>query len=97
MPIEARVYLVVVAVLGVVVFVLYGLDKRAAVKGRVRTPEATLHLLELMGGWIGALVARRVLRHKSRKVSFLMVSWLIATVHLGVMVGWWWVRYGRGG
>ena len=95
MPIEARVYLMVVGVLGVVVFVMYALDKRAAVKGRSRTPEGTLHLLELMGGWVGAIFARRLLRHKSRKVSFQIVSWLIATGHVCLMMGWWWVRYGR--
>ncbi|MEQ9460589.1 MAG: DUF1294 domain-containing protein [Phycisphaeraceae bacterium] len=95
MPIEARVYLVVVGVLGVVVFVLYALDKRAAVKGRARTTEGTLHLLELMGGWVGAMIARRLLRHKSRKVSFRVVSWLIVVAHVGLMVGWWWMRYGR--
>ena len=32
----------------VITFLVYGLDKRAAVRGRGRTPEATLHLLELL-------------------------------------------------
>ena len=54
----------------VAAFVAYGVDKSAAQSGRWRTPERTLHVLSLIGGWPGALVAQRVFRHKSRKPSF---------------------------
>ena len=67
-------------------FVIYGYDKSAAQKGARRIPEARLHLLELLGGWPGALVAQRVFRHKTRKVSFQIVFWLIGALHVG---GWW--------
>ena len=33
-------------VASLITFCVYGLDKRAAVRGRWRTPEATLHLLQ---------------------------------------------------
>jgi uncharacterized membrane protein YsdA (DUF1294 family) len=54
----------------VAAFVAYGVDKSAAHSGRWRTPESTLHLLALLGGWPGALIAQRVFHHKSRKPSF---------------------------
>ena len=54
----------------VAAFVAYGVDKSAARGGGWRTPERTLHVLSLIGGWPGALVAQRVFRHKSRKRSF---------------------------
>lgn len=54
----------------VLAFVVYAVDKYAAVKGRWRVREATLHLLALAGGWPGALVAQRLLRHKTRKRAF---------------------------
>jgi uncharacterized membrane protein YsdA (DUF1294 family)/cold shock CspA family protein len=57
-------------VLSVVAFVIYYFDKEAAQTSRQRTPESTLHMLALAGGWPGALVAQRLLRHKSSKQSF---------------------------
>lgn len=56
-------------------FALYAFDKAAARAGRRRTAEATLHLLALAGGWPGALLAQRVLRHKTRKQPFQRVFW----------------------
>jgi len=58
------------AVLSVITLVVYGADKLAAKHGRWRTPEATLHLLALAGGWPGALAAQRVFRHKTSKQPF---------------------------
>ena len=43
--------LLIYAAASVVAFVAYGLDKRAAVRGRWRIPEATLHAMELFGGF----------------------------------------------
>lgn len=70
-----------------VAFVAYALDKSAARHERRRTPENTLHLFGLLGGWPGALAAQRLLRHKSRKASFQIVFW--GTVGLnGGALGW---------
>ena len=73
--------------LSVVTFVAYWKDKRAAQGGRWRTQESILQALSLAGGWPGALVAQRVLRHKSRKVEFLVVFWLTVIANVGVL-GW---------
>lgn len=55
---------------------VYTLDKSAARRGRRRVPERTLHLLALLGGWPGALLAQQGLRHKTAKTTFRMVFWL---------------------
>lgn len=55
----------------------YAHDKRQAQEGEWRTPEAKLHALELLGGWPGALMAQRRLRHKCSKGSYQFVFWLI--------------------
>lgn len=81
----AAAYLGLVAVTSVISFAAYGLDKRRAAVGGRRVPERTLHLLALLGGWPGAILAQRQFRHKTRKVSFLIVFWAVVVVHLAVV------------
>jgi len=66
-----------------VTFIAYAIDKSAAQGGRWRTQESTLHLLALIGGWPGALIAQNRLCHKSRKASFLVVFWATALLNCG--------------
>ena len=58
-----------------VAFLMYGADKSAAQQGRWRTSESTLHAIALVGGWPGALVARRFFRHKTTRQPFRTVFW----------------------
>jgi uncharacterized membrane protein YsdA (DUF1294 family) len=74
-------------IVSTVTFVTYWIDKRAAVQGRRRISERTLHSMELLGGWPGAFLAQRAFRHKTRKISYQMVFWGIVLLHVGV-VGW---------
>lgn len=60
---------------------LYSADKNAARRGKWRISERTLLLVDLLGGWIGALFAQIVLRHKIRKPSFLVPFWAIVGGH----------------
>lgn len=62
-------------------FFLYWSDKRKARDEVWRTPEKVLHAIELLGGWPGALIAQQVFRHKTRKISFQLVFWLIVLLH----------------
>lgn len=73
------------AVASLVTFITYGVDKSAARNGRWRTRESTLHMLGLIGGWPGALLAQRVYRHKSKKREFQMVFWLTVLVNCAVL------------
>ena len=68
----------------------YASDKWRATAGAGRTPEIALHLLELFGGWPGALVAQQCFRHKTRNLSYQIIFWLIAAAHLG---GWLWLAW----
>jgi len=61
--------------LSLVSFFQYLLDKSAAKTGDDRTPEARLHLLGLLGGWPGALIAQQLFRHKTIKAQFQTVFW----------------------
>ncbi|MCD5994896.1 DUF1294 domain-containing protein [Pseudomonas sp. CDFA 602] len=75
-------------VMSMLAFVLYRRDKRRAGAGGQRTLENVLHAMELLGGWPGALVAQQVFRHKTRKVSFQVVFWLIVLVHQALWIDW---------
>lgn len=81
-----------ITLLSLTTFVLYGWDKRRAIQGGERTPESTLHLLALFGGWPGALLAQPILRHKRAKRSFQVVFWLIVAAHeyaaIDLLAGW---------
>lgn len=61
---------------------LYGIDKSAAKKDKWRISEAKLHLLSLLGGWPGALLAQQMFKHKRSKSSFMRVYWVTVMVNL---------------
>jgi len=72
----------------IVAFILYGIDKRAAINGNRRIPEAHLHLFALVGGWPGALLAMSLFRHKLRKASFKTIFWIAALSNAVILAGW---------
>lgn len=74
--------------LSILSFHLYAVDKLAAKQGRRRTPEKTLHLLSLAGGWPGALLAQQLMRHKCTKTSFVAVFWITVAVNMAGFVAW---------
>ena len=63
-------------------FCVYAFDKSAAMNRRYRTPEATLHLLSMLGGWPGALVAQSLFRHKTAKISYRVTFFFIVAIHV---------------
>ncbi|WP_367346382.1 DUF1294 domain-containing protein [Stenotrophomonas bentonitica] len=71
-----------------VTYWVYALDKVSAQRGLGRTSEKTLHMLEVFGGWPGALIAQARLRHKNRKVSFQVTFWIGVVLNLAAL---WWV------
>ncbi|NOI91778.1 DUF1294 domain-containing protein [Vibrio splendidus] len=69
-------------VLSLFTYLMFSWDKQAAQKGNWRTPEKTLHLLSLFGGWPGALLAQFQLRHKSSKQPFKFVLWVTIILNI---------------
>lgn len=81
-PIELVIFY---GVMSVIAFALYAKDKNAAEWGKWRTPENTLHLFSLLGGWPGAAVAQSFLRHKSKKLSFRITYWITVIANCAVL------------
>ena len=69
-----------------VALILYGADKSAAENNRWRTPESTLHVVALFGGWPGALIAQGVFRHKSTKEEFQTVFWTTVVLNCAALL-----------
>jgi len=82
----------VASAISLVAFIAQWIDKRQAEAGAWRVPENALHLLELLGGWPGAFLAQRLFRHKTVKLSYRLVFWLIVAANeyaaIDYLLGW---------
>ena len=78
-------YLIIVNLVG---FLMMGIDKRKAIKGAFRIPEATLFIVALIGGSIGSIAGMYTFRHKTRHFSFVygMPAILILQVILVILL-----------
>lgn len=78
-------YLIIVNLVG---FLMMGIDKRKAIKGAFRIPEATLFIVALIGGSIGSIAGMYTFRHKTRHFSFVygMPAILILQVVLVILL-----------
>ena len=56
--------------INVVAFIVYGIDKYKAKKAKWRIPEATLLLLAVLGGSVGAWMGMKVWHHKTMHKKF---------------------------
>ena len=61
----ANALLYYLIVINIVTFLVYGIDKWKAKQGSWRISEATLLILAVIGGSIGALLGMRVWHHKT--------------------------------
>jgi uncharacterized membrane protein YsdA (DUF1294 family) len=64
------VFLFYLLYMNLITYRAFAADKQFAINKEQRTPEATLLSYARRGGWIGAKLAQRRLRHKSYKQPF---------------------------
>lgn len=67
-----RYLFIYLLVINLTAFAAYGLDKKKAEKDRWRIPEATLVMLAVLGGSIGALAGMLAFHHKTKKPKFVI-------------------------
>lgn len=65
-----KIILIYLAVINLITFITYGIDKLKAKKHLWRIPESTLLLLAIMGGSVGAILGMKVWDHKTRHKIF---------------------------
>jgi uncharacterized membrane protein YsdA (DUF1294 family)/cold shock CspA family protein len=77
LPFDGRWLAAYALAISLVTYFVYSDDKNRARRKAWRVPEAELHFLELIGGWPGAFLAQRRLRHKCSKRSFQVTFWMV--------------------
>jgi len=65
-----------------VTFFAYYYDKYAAKKQKWRIPEKTLLAMALIGGTPAASIARKILRHKTKKKNFKIKFWIVILIQI---------------
>ena len=65
-----HIALIYLAVINVVTFFMYGVDKWKAKKSKWRISEATLLIMAIMGGSIGAWLGMKTWHHKTLHKKF---------------------------
>ena len=73
--------------INVVTFLVYGIDKWKAKQGSWRISEATLLILAVIGGSIGALLGMKVWRHKTMHKKFKYGLPLILIIQI-ILIGY---------
>lgn len=61
---------IIIVIINIVTFIIYGIDKYKAKKGKWRIPENSLLGLAIIGGSIGAYLGMRVWHHKTMHLRF---------------------------
>lgn len=80
--------------LSIVSYYCYAKDKKSAQFDNWRVSEKKLHLVSLLGGWPGALLAQKKLRHKTVKRSFQRVYWLTVIANCS-LIAWAYTSAGK--
>ena len=84
-------YIIAVAyllIINLLAYILYGIDKRRARRGKYRIPESTLLWMARLGGGIGSWLGIKVFHHKTKHTRFIIavplwtILWATAIIYL---------------
>ena len=77
-------FVLYIAVLSVVTFWAYGIDKYRSIKGKWRISEKALMLLSFFGGAFGGFLAMKIFRHKTKHNYFWVVNYIGMALHIAI-------------
>ena len=77
------IYLCAISVLGVVITVY---DKRAARRKKQRISERSLFTVAALGGATAMYAAMQIVRHKTRRNSFILVFPFLMIIHFAIVI-----------
>jgi uncharacterized membrane protein YsdA (DUF1294 family) len=82
-------YLSLVSMMSIFSFILYGVDKNRAIRGKYRIKEGKLLTISIFFGAFGGLLSMYLFRHKIRKWYFILINWFSLIIHLGILYFIW--------
>lgn len=85
-----KTFILYYAIINLITFTTFAVDKYKAQNHRYRIPERTLFTLSLFGGAIGGLLAMHIFRHKTRKPAFVWGMPLLLAVQ--IVLAWYFMR-----
>ncbi len=77
-----KLLLIYLLAINLITFIMYGLDKRKAIKNQWRIPEKTLLGAALLGGSAGALAGMKAFRHKTKHWKFKICVPVFLVLHV---------------
>ncbi len=80
------IYLIVLAAISLIAFILYGADKSKAKRGAWRIPEKVLLCFSFFGGAVGGLLGMLLFRHKTKHWYFWCVNFVGLLWQVGLLV-----------
>ena len=60
-------------IINLIAFVLYGIDKKRAIRNEYRISERVLLWMARLGGGIGCWLGIKMFRHKTKRTKFMVV------------------------
>lgn len=70
-----------IVMLNIIAFILYGIDKKRAIKDQWRISESKLMIIAFIGGSLGALLGMIVFHHKTKHYKFKILIPLFLMIH----------------
>ncbi len=80
-----KIFIIYLALISIITFAVFGIDKLKAVKDKWRSPEKVLFLLSIIGGSVGAILGMYTFRHKTKKPAFKFGIPVILIVQIAII------------
>jgi len=68
-----EIFIAYLTIINVLALVMFGVDKRRAVKNKWRIRESILLIFSLIGGGLGSFIGMKLFHHKTHKMKFLLL------------------------
>ena len=86
LPVQTVILAYYLLLINIVAFILYGVDKRRAVRNEYRIREGVLLWMARLGGGIGSWLGIKAFRHKTKHTRFRLVVLLWIVIWMVGMV-----------